>query len=416
MCRLDKGRPSGQWDDGGCLVVQWSSTQNPLDEYSAGFIPINYLRKDDPCTDPTPCDQSSKIIKFFCVWDGQGPGILFHDMCFVDEFNCQYKTNSNKSALVSRCHKTNERLTTLAISLQSLAIATCPQFNSQFWAGFVRGRFIQCIEESDIHVVLHLEPTKSVIDLISHGEMLEAVSGTQRALSSERVMDATIAVADTNITPALLQQLIQKTMAGELSDVLEGIIPHATYLLSHRQQQPNPGTLMCHFRTLPDEEKSPPVGFSLASQTKHRQGEVLFDLTQDSSSEDTRYHQYMSLNMCRESGLKYNHNTAIPICLENRDVSLHPLDCDESVEHIELGSGGEIPWIPQRKQVSCQQLDNIACNCRDNSSSPCDVTDPQIAITDTGARCCYLERPCLTSSVIEEAVFLCLLNGDCIAS
>nr|CAD7441123.1 unnamed protein product [Timema bartmani] len=74
----------------GCMVVQWSSAQNPLDEYSAGFIPINYLRKDDPCTDPTPCDQSSKIIKFFCVWDGQGPGILFHDMCFVDEFNCHF--------------------------------------------------------------------------------------------------------------------------------------------------------------------------------------------------------------------------------------------------------------------------------------------------------------------------------------
>nr|CAD7461811.1 unnamed protein product [Timema tahoe] len=48
------------------------------------------------------------------------------------------------------------------------------------------------------------------------------------------------------------------------------------------------GTSVSHFHPQPDEEKSSPVCFFLTSQTKHRQGIVLFDLTQAKCSKVTR--------------------------------------------------------------------------------------------------------------------------------
>nr|CAD7441566.1 unnamed protein product [Timema bartmani] len=70
-----------------------------------------------------------------------------------------------------------------------------------------------CIEDSDIRVALRRDPVKTVIYLVSRGEMLEAVSEIERAVPVDSVVAATIPVAKTNITPALLQQLIQEAVA-----------------------------------------------------------------------------------------------------------------------------------------------------------------------------------------------------------
>nr|CAD7461812.1 unnamed protein product [Timema tahoe] len=70
-----------------------------------------------------------------------------------------------------------------------------------------------CIEDSDIRVALRRDPVKTVIYLVSRGEMLEAVSEIERAVPVDSVVAATIPVEKTNITPALLQQLIQEVVA-----------------------------------------------------------------------------------------------------------------------------------------------------------------------------------------------------------
>nr|CAD7430948.1 unnamed protein product [Timema monikensis] len=141
-----------------------------------------------------------------------------------------------KAAFVSRYRKTNERLTTLAIDLQRLAMEAYPQFNQESRDELVRDRLIQCIEDSDIRVALRRDPAKTVIDLVSRGEMMEAVSEIERAVPVERVVAATTPVAETNITPVLLQQSIQEAVEGALRLVLEEKRPHATSRVSHQEQ------------------------------------------------------------------------------------------------------------------------------------------------------------------------------------
>nr|CAD7203257.1 unnamed protein product [Timema douglasi] len=141
-----------------------------------------------------------------------------------------------KAAFVSRYRKTNERLTTLAIDLQRLAMEAYPQFNQESRDELVRDRLIQCIEDSDIRVALRRDPAKTVIDLVSRGEMMEAVSEIERVAPVERVVAATTPVAETNITPVLLQQSIQEAVVGALRLVLEERRPHVTSRVSHQEQ------------------------------------------------------------------------------------------------------------------------------------------------------------------------------------